>query len=481
MAAFLNALMSDVANRIVAFLMDKFPKVTTPTTEGMRLHDLQRLLLRVGVIVEEAEGRYNTNPLLAYQLNMLRKEMYRGYLTLDNLRIHGNEELKAKDHDVSNSFFLSKVNAAKRLFFSAGNKHMEKDIHQVLDNLNNIIVDMSEFVTTLSNYPPLYRQPYSMHFYVGKCMFGRQMEVDRVIGFLMQTENPIMKNVGVLPIVGPAFVGKSTLVAHIYNDERVCNHFSRIVVLTGDEINYENLQTTFKDSGLTMHQGNALGHNDRLLTIVEFSEDVDEVVWNMLYSSASSCLGTGSKIIVTSRSDRIINFGTTQALVLNFLPLEAYWYFFKILTFGSVDSNDHPELESIAMNMAREMNGSFVAANISSGFLRNNLTVEYWTMQLTMFRAYIQRNIALFGEHPYALLRKNKHTCCSIYSNDRFLVYSQHLTCLANDNNVPAITVDDLRSGSLKCEGEFDMLLWKSHILPYKSYVVRCMTERKLQ
>jgi hypothetical protein len=130
----------------------------------MGLHDLQRLLLRVGVIVEEAEGRYITNPLLAYQLNMLRKEMYRGYLTLDNLRIHGNEELKAKDHDVSNSFALSKVNAAKRLFFSAGNKHMEKDIHQVLDNLNNIMVDMSEFVTTLSNYPPLYRQPYSMHF-----------------------------------------------------------------------------------------------------------------------------------------------------------------------------------------------------------------------------------------------------------------------------------------------------------------------------
>ena len=56
MAAFLNALMSDVANRIVAFLMDKLPKVSRPTTEGTRLHDLQRLLLRVGVIVEEAEG-----------------------------------------------------------------------------------------------------------------------------------------------------------------------------------------------------------------------------------------------------------------------------------------------------------------------------------------------------------------------------------------------------------------------------------------
>jgi hypothetical protein len=133
------------------------------------------------------------------------------------------------------------------------------------------------------------------------------------------------------------------------------------------------------------------------------------------------------------------------------------------------------------MNMAREMNGSFFAANISSDFLRNNLSVQYWTMQLTKFKAYIQRNISLFGEHPIALLKKNKHTGCLIYNNDRFLVYSQYLTCVANDNNVPAITVDDLRSGSLKCEGEFDMLLWKSHILPYKSYVVRCMTEKKLQ
>ena len=71
MAAFLNAIMGDIASRVAAFLMDKSSKVMAPTVEDLRLHDLQRLLLRVQVIVEEVEGRHITNPLIAYQLCIL--------------------------------------------------------------------------------------------------------------------------------------------------------------------------------------------------------------------------------------------------------------------------------------------------------------------------------------------------------------------------------------------------------------------------
>jgi hypothetical protein len=60
------------------------------------------------------------------------------------------------------------------------------------------------------------------------------------------------------------------------------------------------------------------------------------------------CLEGGSQIIITSNSGKIKKFGATQALVLNFLQQEALWYFFKVLTFGSEDSKDHPKLESIA-------------------------------------------------------------------------------------------------------------------------------------
>ncbi|CAL5091791.1 unnamed protein product [Urochloa decumbens] len=476
MAAFLNAIKGDIANRVVGFVIDKCSELTTlltlPTTEGTRLHDLQRLLLQVRVIIEEAEGRYIINPVMAYQLNILRKEMYRGYFILDSLRSLGPEELTAKDHDVSTSFTLSKFNPAKRLSFSAGNTSMEKDLQQVLDNLNSIMDNMGEFITILNNYPPIYRQPYSMHLYIGKCMFGRHMEMDRVIDFLMQIDNPSVKAIDVLPIVGPKYVGKSTLVAHVYNDERVRNHFSRIVVISGDEIDNESL-TTLKDRGVIAHQDNALGKNDRLLAIIEFSRDVDEVIWNSFYSSACAFLGSNSKMVITSKSNKIMKFGSTQALVLNFLPQEAYWYFFKILTFGSVDSNDYPKLEKFAMEIARGMKGSFIGANIHSLVLKKNFVAKHWCKVLEGLKNNIQKNISLFGENPYILSRKDKPAAW-IIDKDKFVVYSQHRECIAEDNVPAIITRDDFVSRSVKCEGEIEVLLWRSHILPFKSYVVTC-------
>jgi polynucleotide 5'-kinase involved in rRNA processing len=58
------------------------------------------------------------------------------------------------------------------------------------------------------------------------------MEMDRIINFLMLVEPTSTKHVGVLPIVGQAEVGKSTLVAHVCNDERVRSNFTQIVLIT---------------------------------------------------------------------------------------------------------------------------------------------------------------------------------------------------------------------------------------------------------
>ncbi|TVU40402.1 hypothetical protein EJB05_13866, partial [Eragrostis curvula] len=241
------------------------------------MQHLQQLLLRVRVIIEEAEGWHITNQAMAHQLNMLRKGMCRGYFTINTMRC---QCIETSDHDVSYSFARSVFNPTKRIFLSNGDTHGAKDLKQVLDNLNNIMIHVSEFVTFLNKCPPLCRcrQPYNMHLFVGKCMFGRQMETHRILDFLMQMEHPSTKIIGVLPIVGPTCVGKSTIVAH------VC-----------DDICYENFATM---------------RDQRLLTIILNSQG----------------------------------------------------------TLMSVKSRDHPKLESVAMEMARGMKGSFMAANITSGF-----------------------------------------------------------------------------------------------------------------
>lgn len=94
-----------------------------------------------------------------------------------------------------------------------------------------------------------------------------------------------------------------------------------------------------------------------MLVIVELVGDVDEDAWRKLYVASGACTTSGSKIKITSRSDKFAKLGTTQALELKYLPREAYWYFFKVLTFGSMDSEEHPKLASTAMEIALELPG----------------------------------------------------------------------------------------------------------------------------
>jgi hypothetical protein len=99
-------------------------------------------------------------------------------------------------------------------------------------SLEAIIADAKELAVFLTACPPMSCcQPYSAHLFLDKCMFGRHAERGQVLEFLLQAEPPVPVTaaepaLGVLPIVGPALIGKSTLVEHVCNDERVCSHFS---------------------------------------------------------------------------------------------------------------------------------------------------------------------------------------------------------------------------------------------------------------
>ncbi|TVU40182.1 hypothetical protein EJB05_13633, partial [Eragrostis curvula] len=297
-------------------------------------------------------------------------------------------------------------------------------VEQLICNLNEIITDANELVIFYGNHPPCTANLTACTLLSARaCLVVKWKWIGSIMDFFMQKEHRRNINVGIL-LTGPGYVGKSTLVVHICNDTRV------------DKNAWEN--------------------------------------WNL---SLVGHLVRGSKIIITSNSDEIRDFGTTQALQLNFLPLEAYLYFFKILMFRSADPSDHPKLESVALEMAREMNGSFIAANAISGILRDNLSDHYWSMYLAIFKADIQRNVSLFGEHPYELMQNKKHACYLINNKDQYLVCAEYLA-YSSGENVPAITMYDV-SGNVKCGGAFKVLAWKSHVLPYKSYIISCMIEKE--
>nr|XP_034579837.1 putative disease resistance protein RGA3 isoform X2 [Setaria viridis] len=241
-----------------------------------------------------------------------------------------------------------------------------------------MILDAKELVVFLTSYPHLYRQPYCMHLVLGNCLFGRQMESEIVINFLLQTQPYGAEELEVLPIFGPIFVGKSTLVAHACKDERVRDHFSEILFFQNYGFTDDEL-ATLRDGCARIHLNHvSISNKDRrLLVVIELVGDLNEDEWNRLYSASKRFVPCGGKIIVTSRSEKIKKFGTTRAVTLKYLPREAYWYFFKTLAFGSMDPKVQPRLTHLTMEIASTLDGSFIARNFTARLLRDNFDILF--------------------------------------------------------------------------------------------------------
>jgi hypothetical protein len=476
--AILCAIVGEVANRSISFLVGKWQNNPTSPTEEERLDSLRRLLLRVRAVVEEAEGRHITSLAMLQQLNTLRMEMHRGYYTLDRFICGAPDDQGDKVSEVSGSFALqSNFSSAKRLRVLGGGGgsvgESAQELRRVLARIEATVDGAGpEFARLSGGYPRLFRQPYSVYLLLDRCMFGRQMEMEHVINFLLQADD--QARLGVLPIVGPGKVGKSTLVHHACADDRVRGHFSRIVFFraSGDDL-------TSVEGGITLALNGAA--DQTILVILELDGEIEEDPWRRLCSaSASRRVACGSKMIVTSRRDKITSSGTTLPLKLSFFTPEAYWYFFKVRTFGSTDATEHPKLTSIAMEIASKLNGCFIAANIFRGILKSSMNARFWSMALATLREFRKSNLSLFTaarpvdswdstEGPVKVPITGKSTCPGFVILDNYETPS-----FRSDAEAPAMTVQDVLYGGARLQGKFDVLASRSHLPPHYYYVFNC-------
>ncbi|CAL5091870.1 unnamed protein product [Urochloa decumbens] len=295
MEILISAVVGELVTRSLNFITSKISKPTPVDVEDR----LRRVLLRAQVIIDEAMERHITNQAILLQLSMVRDTMYQGYYMLDIFSYQSHDEGR-EDKVVTHSSSSSEVNSLKRLPCCSRNTLVLKQMQETLDNLSSLILDVQELVVFLASYPRMSRQPYSMHLQLANCMFGRQMEAQFVINFLLNPQPHGTKELDVLPVVGPCHVGKSTLVAHVCKDERVRDHFSgilffRIHGFTDDEL------ATIKKGCAAKNQNRISDSDGRLLVVIELIWDLNEDAWNRLHSTSKECAPSGSKIIVTSR------------------------------------------------------------------------------------------------------------------------------------------------------------------------------------
>ncbi|RCV06020.1 hypothetical protein SETIT_1G130100v2 [Setaria italica] len=358
MEVIISAVMIELANRFISFVINKWSKLMALNKEDM-VHNLRRLLLRAGAIVDEAEGRCITNLAMLHQLNMMRKELYRGYYMLDT-------------------------------------SESRKELMRVLGSLETTLQDAAEFIMLSGGrYPQITRQPYNMYLLLDNCMFGRQKEMEHILNFLLQSVS-------------------HTLVEHDCIDERVRRHFSRIVFLTGDDLRGEHM-VALQDGGMIKYNNRAF--SGKVLIIVELDGDLsDEGLWQMLYSAKISRIACGSKIIITSRPTRLL-VSEPQSLRVLYFAEEAFWYFFKVRMFGSIDIMEHPKLRTTPGHIL--VHDIYQTASTQNGAYRLTASAQ-------------------------------------------------------SDTAAPMVTLKDLIFGSARPQGNFHALAWRSHIPPHYNCVFKC-------
>ncbi|XP_002459249.2 disease resistance protein RGA2 [Sorghum bicolor] len=338
-----------------------------------------------------------------------------------------------------------------------------------------MILDAEELAVFLTSYPRMYRQPYSMHLLLGNCMFARQMEAELVLSFLLHTHPNAAEQLEVLPIVGPGKVGKSTLVAHVCYDIRVRDHFSEIMFLSDNDFKSDKL-TYLGERCLKKYQNSTLNKDGRMLVVIEATGDFNEEEWKRMYATCKRYMKSGSKIIITSRYDKITKLGTTRAVILKHLSDEAYWYFFKTLTFGSTDPVMHPRLTCLAMEIARILKRCLFGATGTIKILRDNFDIHYWCKVVSFLRVFSKWHVSKFGDHPCDALNQNGtrpvHLWRMARSSEEIVVYRQYECSLQEE--VPKISMKSVVFGDVKPSGRFEGVAFSSQIPPYYNYIYSC-------
>ncbi|TVU22440.1 hypothetical protein EJB05_32134, partial [Eragrostis curvula] len=94
---------------------------------------------------------------------------------------------------------------------------------------------------------------------------------------------------------------------------------------------------------LIMHKKLCLS-DGRSLIVVEIVEDVDVMAWGNLNNLLSCEVHSCSKVILISRREHVSSLGTVEAVRLARLHDEEFWYFFRVLAFGSANPYDHIQI-----------------------------------------------------------------------------------------------------------------------------------------
>jgi len=354
--------------------------------EGL-LHKLKIALLSANALLEDAEEKQLTRPAVKAWIDELKDVVYDaedvlGEIDTELLQRESDAEFRTTANKVRNSISTSLGHFVKQI---------EPKIKEVLDKLEYLarqrdVLGLKEGVGGESSK----RLP-TTSLVEESDIFGRNDDKEKIISLLLSEDATGDENLCVIPIVGMAGIGKTTLAQIVYKDKRVKEYFDlQAWVCVSDEFDMFRVTKTILEEVSSPTNADSKNLNwlqitlqeklmgKKLLLVLDDVWDENFVDWEVL-SSPFKYGERGSTIIVTTRNDGVASvMRTVPTHHLNRLLEEDCWSIFAKHSCLDGNSNARSELDVIGRQIVKKCEGLPLALKTIGGLLRSKLDVDEW-------------------------------------------------------------------------------------------------------
>ncbi|KAK4566201.1 hypothetical protein RGQ29_002433 [Quercus rubra] len=336
---------------------------------------LQVSLTIVQAVLHDAEKRQVSDESVKIWLRQLKDVAYEADDVLDEYDYEILQQ-KVETQNQVRSFFspsnpvVFRVKMAKRI----------KIINESLDEIKKDITLLG-LIASLNPIPQTGLDRETDSFIDGSEVVGRRDDILKIVDLLIGANN--QQVISVIPIVGMAGLGKTTIAKLVYNDKRVKKHFDeKIWVCVSENFDVKRILREILEaldhncSGL--ENKNAILHNlqkklqgKRYLLILDDVWDEGREKWDSLRSSLLGInQNNGNNILVTTRKDNVAQIMKTSLIhKLGKLSEDECWLIFKEKAFANKRIPVTPDLEDIGRKIAKRCGGNPLAARVLGGMM----------------------------------------------------------------------------------------------------------------
>ncbi|PIN16298.1 Apoptotic ATPase [Handroanthus impetiginosus] len=276
----------------------------------------------------------------------------------------------------------------------------------------------------------------STSFVAAKEIQGREADKEALVNKLIPQSVGQESGPDVVSIVGTGGIGKTTVSQLVYNDDKVQNYFNWPIwicvsdVFDGARI-AKGIVEIVKGSSPNVTELEALLNcvrncisGKRFLLVLDDVWNEDHSKWQPI-KDCLKCGGPGSKILVTTRSERVARMmGTIEIHRLGQLSDTDCWLLMQQIAFSGRREEERVRLQDIGKNIAKKCKGLPLAAKVLGSLLCFKDAVEEW--ENVMNSEIWQLEKAEVDLFPHLLLSYNElspamkrcFSHCSIFPKD---------------------------------------------------------------